>query len=332
MDISKRLALAVVLVVVCASVATAEEIERDFDHRFEVGQGARLHLEHGDGDVVFSPWNEPVIAVEVRYRATVRKLGFSRAVDFEVEFRQDGDVARVIGRETGFGGVGFFHLDRREYVYRVRAPTWVALELEGDDGDVEIAGWRAAIRLESDDGDVRLRDVAAPSIELEVQDGDVVIDGLEGDLTLSSDDGEIAIRDCASERLRIAAQDGDVVLERCEGNVEITVDDGNVRLDQLRAARVAVETGDGDVVLDLLSAPGALDLELETDDGDLVVGLPAEVSARFEIRIDDGRVDLDLPAARDVERREHRTTGVLGGGEGKIEIVAGDGRVTLRSR
>ena len=40
------------------STAAAEEVERDFHETFEVREGMRLHLEHGDGDVSLKTWDQ----------------------------------------------------------------------------------------------------------------------------------------------------------------------------------------------------------------------------------------------------------------------------------
>ncbi len=44
----------------------------------------------------------------------------------------------------------------REYSYTVKAPPWMALELEGEDGDVSIREWSGAINLDLSDGDLEI--------------------------------------------------------------------------------------------------------------------------------------------------------------------------------
>ncbi|RMH19332.1 MAG: hypothetical protein D6696_10880 [Acidobacteria bacterium] len=336
MNARRRLApLFLLLASIAALPAMAKEVERDYNQRFDVSPGARLHLVHGDGDVAIIPWDEPAIEVEVRYRATARRIGVGSDLDFGVDFRQRGNTVRVEGKERGMSGVGIFHVDRHEYLYRVRAPHWVSLELRGDDGDVVIDGWRAAIDVELDDGNLRLRDVALPrdaagEIALRVEDGGVEIDGLDGELRFEGDDGELTILDCKLRRSRIEISDGDVMIDRCEGDLTVVCDDGEVRLANLGSGRLEVETEDGDVIAELLA--GAPDVAIETDDGDVDLELAAGVSARFEVRMDDGRVELELPGARGVERREHRLSGTLGDGAGTIAVTTADGRVRLRSR
>jgi hypothetical protein len=48
----------VVEFVMMGSTAAAEEVERDFHETFEVREGMRLHLEHGDGDVSLKTWDQ----------------------------------------------------------------------------------------------------------------------------------------------------------------------------------------------------------------------------------------------------------------------------------
>ena len=118
-----------------ASGLTAEEIKRDFHESFDVSQGARLRLRHGDGDVDIRPWDKNVLDIEVHYHADISSFGLGRRrhPDFTVDFSQRGDQISVVGRRTGHGGfqIGFFSSRRYEYTYTIRGPAYLELELEG---------------------------------------------------------------------------------------------------------------------------------------------------------------------------------------------------------
>ena len=324
-----RSATLAALFLTLAAAASATEVDRSFNERFEVEQGARLELEHGDGEVIFTPWAEDAIQVDVRYRVEFKRIGVGRDPDLDVRFEQTGDVVRVVGEERSTGGIGFFSSDQIEYVYRVSAPAWVELELEGDDGDVEIDGWRGEITIRNDDGDVNLSNLEVPRLRLDAEDGDVEIEGFAGEMDLEVDDGDVTVSECRGDRIRVDGQDGTVRLENCQGNFEVSTDDGTVDLSGLRAGRLDVDTGDGRVEIGLDAAAGALAIEVSTDDGNVELELGDGVSADFVLSSSDGDIRLDAEAGA-LDEDHRRVSGRLGDGDGRIRVSTSSGRITLR--
>ena len=321
--------LVAVLTAVVGTGASAEEIDRHFEKSFEVREGARLVLEHGDGDVVLGTASGDTIDVEIRYRADMKSGGAGVKTDFEVDFEQTGDTVRIVGREPKFRGLGFSGLRVREYVYEITAPDWVALELDGSDGDVEISGRRAPVEIELSDGDVELRDTVASRVRLHVSDGDVEIDGLEAELEFKASDGDLEMSDSRLSSATLRLSDGDVVLRDCSGSFELRTSDGNLTADRLVAGRVRIETSDGDVSLDLAESPD-LDLEIKTSDGTVEIDHAPRLSATFEVYTRDGVLRIDTPTTIEMTGGRRSARGELGSGSGRIKVTTGDGSVTLR--
>ncbi len=313
----------------CASAATAGEVERSFSQRFDVEPGARLELFHGDGDVEITAWEENAIVVDVAYRVEFQRLGVGKDPDLTVDFEHHGDLVRVTGREQGHSGVGFFSTNEIEHLYRIRAPRWVTLELDGEDGDVAIGGWEAAIALKLDDGDVRLDDIRG-ALRVDLEDGDLTVRGFTGELAVDLDDGDVKIRDCHSERARIETEDGDVDLDGCAGSFDVATDDGDLDLAGLTAGTVALSTADGSIDVEVVATEGMLDLDVQTDDGDVELTLGPGVGATFDLSSDDGDVEVGA-GAEGIERQRQRASGRFGDGSGKIRVATGEGRVRLRS-
>ncbi len=307
--------------------ADSRTIDKHFHERFEVSTGARLDLDHGDGNVFISPWNEDAIEVEVRYLAKVTRIGAGGKTDFDVEFDQRGDTVRVVGHEPGGINLGYFNIRESTYEYRIQAPPWVILELQGEDGDVEIAGWRNDVSINIDDGDIRLDDTRATT-DIRAQDGDIDLDSFLGRLKIVSDDGDISIRNADAERMAIRTEDGDVALDQCSGDLEIQADDGDVELTRMRPSGIVVTTADGSINLEVEGASGDLDLVAKTDDGDVGVVLARGTGVTFDIRMDDGDVDIQLPDA-EILRKKHAVSGSVGNGAGSIQVTTGDGDVTV---
>jgi len=289
-----------------ATVAAAATLDREFNESFEATPGTALRITHGDGDVEIRSWAEDRIEVHVSYHLETRGIGGSR--DFEVDFSRKGDTVVVEGRETGSGI--FFGSTRNRYRYTVKAPSYVALELHGDDGDISIHGWDA-------------------SVEIASEDGDVMVDGLTASLDISLDDGDLDLRDCTVDSASVRLEDGDVLLEGGSGSWSVTLDDGNLVARDMVSASFRVRAEDGDVELGFLPS-GSLSADIRTDDGDVVLDIPNDASARFSLTVDDGSMTLRANNAVVETRRRHHTTGVLGSGEGLIEVQTSDGDILLR--
>ena len=322
----------VALVIALAGVApaTAVTVDRDYHETFDVQEGVRLDLRHGDGDVTITPWDKDLIEVRVRYFAEVKRIGFGDAPDFFVDFDQTDEVVRVIGRESiGSSVVLFQSVNEHEYTYTISAPGYVKLELRGDDGDVVVSGWRSDIDCVLDDGDVRLEDIANNSTRVAVEDGDVFIDGLAGGLEIEGDDGGVMLSRCRVADARISIEDGDIIATECRGAFDVSVDDGQVALNGLESEHVEVRGEDGDIEVGLVGS-GAVDLEVATDDGDVSLSLSPGLSYAFVVETEDGEMRVDVPGVGDFEQGEHRVSGRVGGGGGRVRVTTADGNVVLR--
>jgi DUF4097 and DUF4098 domain-containing protein YvlB len=309
--------------------AEASKIDKYFHESFDVEKGFILHLRHGDGDVIITPWDKEVLDVEVRYRAEVKAFGIGGKHQFEVEFKETGSVIHVIGREKSSSSIGFHHFKLHEYTYTIRAPEYLELNLDGDDGDVEIEDWQGKIECSSEDGDVELRNIGSSQASIDLEDGDLRIDGLKGDLLVDGEDGDVVLKDVQTPLCRIRLEDGDLTIRRSEGDFEIDVEDGHVDLDRVRAGMLEVSTEDGEVEVDLLKVD-RIDLDIRAYDGDVTVNLEPGMSAAFSIDTHDGRIRTDLPGARDLDKGRDEVSGEIGTGEGRIHIRTADGDVTLR--
>lgn len=322
------LAVCLILTALCCGAA-AKEIDKDFHETFDVGQGTTLRLDHGDGDATIIPWDQDVIDVKVRYHADVTAVGFGVDPDFEVEFRTSDDLVVVRGIETSSSGVYMFHSTREhEYTYTIHAPSYIVLDLIGDDGDVDVEGWRATIDCSLDDGDIRLSDVVNDRTEISIEDGDARIDRMEGDFFLRGDDGNVSITDSRLPLARIDGEDGDIRVVDSEANLEISMDDGDMTVARVTAQMIDIRCNDGDVDLDLVGS-GEIHINVSSDDGDVILRLAPELVFEYLVTVDDGDVDIDLDGAHDTDTSEHRYGGRVGDGGGLVRVSTADGDVDL---
>jgi hypothetical protein len=319
----------VALLLAACSPAVARLIDKDFHESFDVSEGVTLRLDYGDGDVTITPWDRDVIDVEVRYHAEVKAVGIGARADFDVEFRQSGDRVTIRGIEGGSSGIYFFHsTNEYEYTYTIKAPSYAILDMHGDDGDVELTGWRADIELSADDGDVGLSDVVNANTEISLEDGDVRLSGISGDLVVRGDDGDITINDSSFSHALFALEDGDVRISDSEGDFDASLDDGDVTMSRVKTSVVDVRGNDGDVDLDL-TGDGDYHISVASDDGDVTIRLEGELSLKYLVTVDDGRVDVDIAGATDRETSDHRVSGTVGAGRGLVRVSTNDGNVEI---
>ncbi len=312
--------------------AVAEEFKKEFHQSFDVNKGDSLRLRHGDGNVRLISWEKNIIDVKVRYNADIEVFGIrlGKKHDFDVEFRQTENTVYVAGKEASSATIGYQNKNIYEYVYEIHSPDYIKLDLEGEDGNVDIENWKAEIECRIDDGDINLRNIESEKTTIWGEDGDVEIDNLIGDLTIEVDDGDLILDACETMYCRLEAEDGDITISRSKGSFNIVVDDGNVGLKQTEANGLDIHAEDGDVNLDLLSVE-MFEADIETDDGDVTVDLDQGFSTSFYISADDAdyiRIELD-----DIEDyKEDRTTksGSIHGGKGRMKIRTADGNITIK--
>jgi len=276
-----------------ASPALAEKITKDYDQSFPVKSGMRLVLDHGDGDVTVTPWDRDEVRVVVKYRAEVNRIGWGSDMKFEVSFSTSRDEVRVVGHESGFGGVGIFTSDVRIYTYTISAPTYLDLETVGEDGDINVADW-------------------------------------QGNLDIRVEDGDVDLARLRSDRVAVRLKDGDLTIRESRGEFDIEMEDGDLELIDVAAEVLRADLEDGDVTADLLGATG-MDVEISTGDGRVEIRLPEDASTRYSLRTSDGRLSVEVPDAA-IDHHKHQASGTLGEGDGDLRVTTDDGAVTLRLR
>ena len=312
----------------------AEEIDKDFHQSFDVKEGDSLRLRFGDGNVQLIPWEKNIIDVKVRYRADIDFVGIrlGRKQDFDVEFKQTANTVYVTGKEVSNGTIGYYNKRVYEYVYEIHSPDYITLDLEGDDGNVDIEKWAAGIECSIDDGDVHLRNIVGGKTTIWGEDGDVKIDNLSGDLTIEVDDGDVNLTACYMERCWVEGEDGEITISQSKGSFDIIVDDGNVVMKKIEAKGLKISAEDGDIEVDLLAAE-MLDADIKTSDGDINIDLEKEFSVSFYVSADDAdSIRIDFDNIEDYKEDQHIKSGSINGGNGRLKIRTADGNVTIREK
>jgi DUF4097 and DUF4098 domain-containing protein YvlB len=313
---------------------SAEEIDKNFHQSFDVKKGDSLSLRFGDGDVRLIPWEKSLIDVKVRYRADIDHIGIilGRDRDFDVEFRQTANTVYVVGKEPSGAAVGFYNKRVYEYVYEIHSPNYVALELDGDDGDVEIENWAAEIDCHIDDGDIRLKNISGERTQIWGEDGNLEIANLSGDLTIEVDDGDVDLTACEMKKCRVENEDGNITISRSKGSFNLTADDGDIVMRKVEAGVLNISTADGDIEVELLAA-GTLDADIKTDDGNIDIDLEKGSSVSFYVSADDAdSIQIEVDHIENSKEDKYSKSGSINGGTGRLKIQTADGDVTIREK
>ena len=189
-------------------------------------------------------------------------------------------------------------------------PAWIELQVSGVSCMIDVQGVSGNISASSVEGDIALGNVSG-AVKANTIEGSITVDGGTGRLDLNTTEEDILIRNFA----------GEVAAESVDGNV-IFVDS--------RARAVEASTIDGDIRFTGTFVSGGRYL-FTTHDGDVWLGVPANVNASIGVRIvADGEINstITLPTAGGGRGRRRLYT--LGNGSAQVEVEVFDGTLHLR--
>lgn len=194
-------------------------------------------------------------------------------------------------------------------------------------------------------GRARVSDVEG-TIVLDLHSGPVQADGVRGSLTVDTGSGLVRAASIEGD-LSIDTGSGSVRLEGVGGSrVGVDTGSGSVEGTGIRAGTLTVDTGSGGVdlrevsarELDIDTGSGSVDVALvsdldrgviDTGSGGVEVLVPADFGARLNLDTGSGGIDMEIPA-RQVQFEGDRWNGIVGDGEGSLEVDAGSGGIEVR--
>jgi DUF4097 and DUF4098 domain-containing protein YvlB len=262
------------------------------EHRFKVTGQPDLRLTTFDGAIEIRSWEQPEVLVEVEKRGPSKE-----AIDrLEVKVDQHANRIDVEARRPMGGdrimGIGIHVSPHVKLIATV--PRTSSILARSGDGSIHVERVDGRIELRTGDGSIRAEEVA-------------------GELTLNTGDGSVMIDDV-------------------DGSVDIITGDGGVSVaGKLSGARV--RTGDGSVTLRAEGGSAmSSDWVLSTNDGGVVLYLPADFNADLDAHTGDGRIRSEFSFADETRERESRTLrGRIGRGGHTLRVRTGDGSIALRS-
>ena len=194
------------------------------DTTFVVPEGARIEIEHREGDirVMGAASREARVVLDdddgrirVQSSGGTIRLGSSPSgdgADLLIYLPEDVDVS-VVGQEGDVTVAGI---------------VGGSVSVRTADGDVEIDGG-ASVSIATLDGSVRISNTGAATVS--VTDGDVWLDQVAGAMSISGIDADIIVTNADTRALSVATVDGDVWYDGTlhgNGTYSLSTHDGDV--------------------------------------------------------------------------------------------------------
>jgi DUF4097 and DUF4098 domain-containing protein YvlB len=132
------------------------------------------------------------------------------------------------------------------------------------------------------------------------------------------------------ERLQgiIRNVNGNVLIDAMDDDVEVITTNGNITLqDHFGSADVTSTNGNLDATVTI--SPGGV-IDMNAVNGSIDLDIPASTSATFSARLANGDITTSNLSLSDAQSTPVSFTGVLGDGDGEIDIETVNGNITAR--
>jgi DUF4097 and DUF4098 domain-containing protein YvlB len=229
----------------------------------------------------------------------------------------------------------------------IRVPDGAEFVIYHGVGDLNASGIEGEVTLDTSSGRVNvdgvdgslLVDTGSGAVSVRNSHGEVTVDTGSGHVDISDSDGDSLLVDTGSGQVTLSSLrfsgnvnvdtgSGRVTLEDVEGD-EFVIDTGSGRVNAsgLRAEAVSIDTGSGSVELELTEMGGG-NFEIDTGSGGITLALPSNASAKVHAESNSG-VDLQLDDAKNVRQDDDEIDFVVGGGNARVNLETGSGRVKI---
>ena len=269
-------------------------------------------------DVTKSASATPAVAIE-NLAGSVKVTGWNRD---EIK------VSGVLGDDTDgldfSGGNDNFDIE-------VEIPDSYGRRHRDLDSDLEI--WLPAgssLDIETVSASIRVSGVNG-RLELESVSGEVTVDGAPTSADVETVSGNIELS--GSETLAIAESvSGRIELSGVAGRVEAATVSGSIRIEASDIEQGEFEAVSGSVRFTGALSPGAR-LSAESHSGSVVLNLPADTSARFQVETFSGSINNGFGGG-EAERTSRYAPGkrldfTIGSGDAQVSVESFSGSVTL---
>lgn len=196
-------------------------------------------------------------------------------------------------------------------------------------GEAGAEGVEGDLLIDTGSGEVTARGIRG-ALSIDTGSGSVHVWDVQGDLDVDTGSGEVEVEGVAGSEVIIDTGSGEVTgVDISAGSLNVDTGSGEIDLASVSSSEIVLDTGSGEVSLDLLEDVHSL--EIDTGSGSVTVRMPASLGARVEVDTGSGGIDIDVPLEVGVARRDY-LQGVIGDGDGRIQIDTGSGTIRLLAR
>jgi hypothetical protein len=278
----------------------SEENSKRYEKQFTVTPGGTVIVEADAGSISLASWdkNEVSIVVEVEGND-------SRAEKYVVEFSQDGNTVKVVGkvRDRSFFK---WHIGSLEARYTIIVPKEFNSSVNTSGGDIEA------------------KEITGTA-NLETSGGSVTIYRMNGESNLITSGGDIEAKEVVGN-VDAETSGGDVICENITGNVYGSTSGGNVEVRNVNG-RVKAETSGGSIAIRVSGENQGIDAS--TSGGNISIFIPENVKATIEAETTGGSVECDLPVTVKGKVRDSELYGTINGGGNVIRAGTSGGSITI---
>jgi DUF4097 and DUF4098 domain-containing protein YvlB len=260
------------------------------DTTLKVRPGARLNVDNFGGLISIQAWGKNTVHIAAAHSQRIKVSVEDQGSDIEI---------RASSRRGIPGRVD----------YKIRVPEWMPLALTGVYTDMSVEGAKSEVSAETVKGDVSLL-------------------GGEGFIKLSSVQGSVCVGG-ARGRLELSSVNDGVNVNDVEGELSVDAVNGNVTLEAVRSKMVEAATVNGNVIFVGEIREGGR-YRFASHNGDLVIGLPEDASARLSVATFSGEFESAFPVILSQTKRGKRFDFTLGSGSAQIELETFQGTVHLQ--
>ena len=320
----------VMLLSLCsATVGWCVEVEKVEEKTFSLSSGGNIVVKANEGSILIKTWEKEKVLLKMTKRAWGRNRREAERLLEEIEVRIQTGRDRLVIKELDRRGedrFNFFDLFDGEFWrekgwrsgrvdFELTVPEKVRLDLESDEGDVEVTGTEGKLIIQVDEGEVEIEDVVSDHVEVNVDEGDISL---------------YSINDRDQGLWKLETDEGDIFVE--EGTVrevDLSSDEGEIVLKHVQTYRFWLTTDEGDIQVDFQPIKGG-SYRMETDEGDLEIFVPEDADLRVKLRTYEGRIESDFDlSVRDRDDGEVME-GVIGRNNGLLRAFTDEGDVILR--
>ena len=200
------------------------------------------------------------------------------------------------------------------------------VEIEHDDGNVDLKSIRSKITSNSTDENFRASDIDG-DLEIKHDDGNVDLNDITGKVRCGSTDGKFEARDVDSDVMEIEHDDGEVILKNVRGRITCTNDRGDTKLDGVNGPLdLHYSRGNARIVA---SDPLEGSWQIEGGQGDCYLILPAKAGVSLSLDTHEGKIKAGWPIEVERERSHESAKAERNGGGTPIMIKVERGNINI---